>query len=138
MLSLVGASLKSRRFGASLGLHGLAWVMGGVQVFLLARAIGAPLTVLQGLSLEGLVFALRAAFFFVPAGAGVQEIGLAAIGAGYGLAPADTAALALLLRLRDLVALTPMLIAWGVLEGRAALGSVAGPAAPTPGHPPCA
>lgn len=137
VLVLVGDSLKSRAFTASFVLHVAAWVTGGVQIFLLAKCLGAPLTLPQALSLEGLVFAVRSAFFFIPAGAGVQEIGLAAVGAAYGLAPVDIAAFALLLRLRDLVVLSPALVAWLVLEARHAVTPLSPIPSPNPGSLPC-
>ena len=120
--------LRSPAFAGSLGLHLAAWIIGGLQIFLLAQALGGPITVAQALSLEGIVFALRSAFFFVPAGVGVQEIGLAAVAASFGLAPVETAAIAVLLRLRDGIVLTPGLLIWMALEARRAL-------APLPSKP---
>ena len=116
-LAVRGASLvRSRAFLASLTLHLAAWVVGGLQIFFLARALGGPLTVAQALSLEGIVFGLRAVLFFVPGGVGVQEISLAAVGASFGLSPVETAAIAVLLRLRDVIVLTPGLLVWLALE----------------------
>ena len=125
--------LRSPAFAVSLGLHMAAWIIGGLQIFLLAQAIGGPLTVAQALSLEGIVFALRSAFFFVPAGVGVQEIGLAAVGASFGMAPVETAAIAVLLRLRDGIVLTPGILIWIALEARRALA----PLSPKPEELPC-
>ncbi len=137
-LSEARRGLSPKRLAASFVLHLAAWLVGGVQIFVLAKVLDAPLTLPQAMSLEGLVFALRAAFFFVPAGAGVQEIGVAAVGAGYGLSPVDTAAIALLLRLRDVVVLTPGLVLWGVIELRRALAPVQAPPAPLAnGNLPC-
>lgn len=118
VLALVGDSLRSKAFSASFGLHLLAWLAGGVQIYALAKCLGAPLSLPQSLSLEGLVFAIRSAAFFVPAGAGVQELSLATVGAAYGLAPIDIAAFAVLLRLRDLLVLSPALLIWLVFEAR--------------------
>lgn len=137
VLALVKESLGSRVFTASFGLHVAAWVTGGVQIFLLAKCLDAPLTLPQALSLEGLVFAVRSAFFFVPAGAGVQEIGLAAVGAAYGLSPVDIAAFAVLLRLRDLVVLSPALLAWLLLEARRAVTPLPTHPSSNPGSLPC-
>ncbi len=121
LLAQTGHRLRSLRFAISLAFHGAAWAAGGVQIFCLAQFLGDPLTAQQAFSLEGLVFAARAAAFFIPAGLGVQEMALVGVGGAYGLAPVDVAALALLFRLRDFAALVPAFPVWLALEARDAL-----------------
>ncbi len=55
--------------------------------------------------------------FFIPAGLVTQEVGLVAAGLIFGLAPAESLALGLVLRLRDVVLGAPLL-AWPLYEYR--------------------
>jgi hypothetical protein len=103
-------------FPAAIGLHFLAWAGGGLQVWIGARLLGQDLTLAQAIALESLVYAGRAIFFFIPAGVGVQEAGIVALGALMKIDPAHTLAIALLLRGRDLICGAPGLLAWLAVE----------------------
>ena len=106
------------RIGISLALHLVAWTTGAAQVWLAARAIGAPISLLDGLALHGLVCAARSAVFFIPWAAGVQEGGFLLVGAVLGLSPADAIALSLVLRARDVLVSTPAVVLWYAAEAR--------------------
>ncbi|MEO5586382.1 MAG: lysylphosphatidylglycerol synthase domain-containing protein [Novosphingobium sp.] len=116
---LLLAEMKTQKAGlpASLGLHFVAWVMGGVQIWMAAHALGFEITLYEGIALESAAYAGRAILFFIPAGLVTQEAGLVAAGLIFGLAPAEALAIGLVLRLRDVVLGVPLL-AWPIHEYR--------------------
>ena len=101
----------------SLLLHAVAWLAGGVQIWMAASALGYQLTLYEAIAVESSAYAGRAMFFFIPAGLVTQEAGLVAAGLLFGLTAPQALALGLVLRLRDaLMALG--LLAWPLLEWR--------------------
>ena len=115
----VGGIYRQRgRIGLSLALHLVAWTTGAVQVWIAARAIGAPISLGQGLALHGLVCAARSAFFLVPWAAGVQEGGFLLVGAVLRIDPAAAIALSLVLRARDVLTGAPAIVLWYAGEAR--------------------
>ena len=112
---------KRVRVGAALCLHIVAWTTGAAQVWLIGRAIGAPITIWDGLALHGLVCAARSAAFLVPWAAGVQEGGFLLVGSVLHLSPATAIAMSLVLRGRDVVLGAPAILAWYVAEARRGL-----------------
>lgn len=106
---------------ACIGLHLAAWILGGIGVWIGSQLMGFGLSLPQAISIECLVYAGRALFFFIPAGVGVQEAGFVAIGALMNIAAADALALALLLRVRDVICGVPALGTWAYLEGATSL-----------------
>lgn len=117
----LAAEARAQRGGMPLstGLHFLAWIMGGVQVWMAAQALGTGLSLYEAIAIESAAYAGRAILFFVPAGLVTQEAGLIAAGLVFGMSPAQGLALALVLRLRDVVFGLP-LIAWPLFELRSA------------------
>ncbi len=111
------ASAQKGGLPRSILLHFLAWIMGGVQLWMAARALGAELSLYEAIAIESAAYAGRAILFFVPAGLVTQEAGLVAAGMLFGMSPAQALALALVLRLRDVVFGLP-LIAWPLYELR--------------------
>lgn len=116
---LLLAEMKSQKAGmpAALALHFVAWIMGGVQIWMAAQALGLDIGLYEGIALESAAYAGRAILFFIPAGLVTQEAGLVAAGLIFGLAPAEALALGLVLRLRDVVLGAPLL-AWPLHEYR--------------------
>jgi hypothetical protein len=116
---LLLAEMKTQKAGlpAALALHFVAWIMGGVQIWMAAQALGFEITLYEGIALESAAYAGRAILFFIPAGLVTQEAGLVAAGLIFGLAPAEALALGLVLRLRDVVLGAPLL-AWPLHEYR--------------------
>lgn len=110
---------RGQRSGLPLStfLHFLAWIMGGVQVWMAANALGAELTFYEAVAIESAAYAGRALLFFVPAGLVTQEAGLVAAALVFGITAPQALALALVLRLRDVVFGLP-LIAWPLYELR--------------------
>ncbi len=102
---------------ASTFLHAIAWLTGGVQVWMVAGALGFELSLFEAIAVESAAYAGRAVFFFIPAGLGTQEAGLVAAGLVFGLSPEQALAIGLVLRLRD-VLLAAGLVLWPLLEWR--------------------
>lgn len=116
---LLKAELDHQKRGMplSVALHFLAWIMGGVQIWMAALALGFEIDLFEAIAIESVAYAGRAITFFVPAGLGTQEAGLVAAGLVFGLSPAESLALGFVLRLRDVVFGVPLL-AWPLYELR--------------------
>lgn len=116
---LLKVELNHQKAGMPLstGLHFLAWVMGGVQIWMAAQALGFEIDFYEAIAIESAAYAGRAILFFIPAGLGSQEAGLVAAGLIFGLSPAESLALGFVLRLRDVVFGVPLL-AWPLYEWR--------------------
>jgi putative membrane protein len=103
---------------ASALVHLAIWFVGVLEVWIALAFMGYPVTYAEALVIESLVQAVRSAAFAVPGALGVQEGGLIALCAMFGI-PADTAlALSLIKRVADLAVGAPGLLAWQGLEGR--------------------
>ncbi len=109
---------RSGAMPAAIGIHFAAWFMGGLQVWLAARALGMPLGLVGAIVLESAGYAVRAILFFVPAGVGVQEGGFIVAGLALGLGREQALALSLTLRARDVLLGVPVLALWPVIEWR--------------------
>ena len=99
-------------------LHLAIWFVGVFEVWIALAFMGYPVSYAEALVIESLVQAVRSAAFAVPGALGVQEGGLIALCAIFGI-PAEAAlALSLIKRVADLVVGAPGLLAWQALEGR--------------------
>jgi putative membrane protein len=108
------------------------WMAGALEIWVAARAIGAPLGVGEALAIEAMVQAVASAAFLMPGALGLQEAGFLGLGALLGLDAEVAAALAVARRLRDLIVFLPGLLFWARAERRiAALGAAAPAAAVT-------
>jgi putative membrane protein len=95
----------------------LAWQLAGLiagcsETWLALRWLGHPLGVAATLALESLTLAARSLLFVVPAGLGVQEAGLIAVGHVLGITGDTAIALSLAKRMREIVFGVPALAAW--------------------------
>ena len=115
----VRADCAGRRRGMAIAilLHLIAWSVGGFQLWAAARVLDLPLSLFQAIVVESAAYAARAVMFFVPAGLAVQEGALVVACAAFGIGAVPALALALVLRLRDVVCGLPLLI-WPLLEYR--------------------
>ena len=104
-------------------LHLVAWTTGAVQIWMASHAIGAPITLADGLALHGLICAAKSSFFLVPYAAGVQEGAFILVGAVLHLSPAEAIALSFILRGRDVVLGAPPVLLWYLVEARRKLRS---------------
>jgi putative membrane protein len=99
-------------------LHGLAWLLGSLEVWIASRLMGASISIAGALILESLSQGLRSAAFVVPSGLGVQEGGFVALGSLLGISPEIALALSFVKRVPDLAIGLPGLPAWYWLEMR--------------------
>ncbi len=98
------------------------WTAGIGEVALGLHFLGFPISFASCFMLEALVQAASNAAFVVPGALGVQEAGFLLFGQMLGLPPDIAVALAVIRRCRDVLLLTPGLIAWQIQEGRWLLG----------------
>jgi putative membrane protein len=116
--NVLGIYQKHRHVWLALLLHLAGWFMSAVQLWAAAQALDRPLSVGEALALQSIAYAARGAFFFVPAGFGVQEGTFVLVGAVLGVDAAMALALSLVLRARDIVLGVPALMLWYTAEGR--------------------
>ena len=100
--------------------HSVSWLLGGVEVCLALHVLGTDISLGEGLVIEALGQALKAAGFAVPGAIGVAEGGYVVVCHLFGLAPELALALGLLKRLREVVLGVPALAAWHLREARPA------------------
>jgi len=100
--------------------HSLSWLLGGIEVCLALHVLGTDVGFAEGLVIEALGQAVKAAGFAVPGAIGVAEGGYVVVCHLFGLAPELAIALGLVKRLREVVLGVPALIAWQMLEARPA------------------
>ena len=97
-------------------LHMLGWIGTGMAAFITFRLLGAEISVLNAVSIEGLLAAILAAAFLVPGNLGVQEVAYTGLGVVFGISPDVALAASLIRRARDLTLGIPTLLAWQVAE----------------------
>jgi putative membrane protein len=109
---------RRRRLWLAFLLHLIGWFMGAVQLWAAAQALDRPLSPGEALALQSMAYAARGAFFFVPAGFGVQEGTYVLVGAVLGVDASSVLALSLILRARDILMGLPGIMVWYTAEGR--------------------
>ena len=105
-------------FARSVAWRLLGWLLGAAEVWLILRLLGHPISVAEALMLDALTGAVRTAFFFVPAGLGVQEGALLLLGGVGGMSGETMLAVAVIKRAREVVFSVPGLVAWQLVETR--------------------
>ncbi len=93
-------------------------VLLALEVWAAAALIGLELSVIDAVTLRVVGFAIRSAAFFVWGGLGIQEGAFAAIGAIYGLPPAELIAISLATRVREIAVAVPGVSFWLTVERR--------------------
>jgi putative membrane protein len=107
---------RHRIVAMALGWHLLAWTCRAGEVWFVLRLLGHPVDLLDAAAIEGLLGAVRAAAFLLPAGLGVQEGALILLCGWVGVPPSSALALALIKRARELALGLPGLLAWLAAE----------------------
>ncbi|NTV01180.1 MAG: UPF0104 family protein [Chlorobiaceae bacterium] len=80
-----------------------AWLMLSVESYLILNLLGIKLAFGQVLAFDTAMLMLRAIFFFIPSGLGVQELGYLAFFGALGVSAADLAAFLLLRRAKEIL-----------------------------------
>jgi putative membrane protein len=103
---------------AACALRMLGRLSASGEVWLAARLLGHPITIVDALLLRSFAIVARAVAFPVPGGLGVQEGSFVALGALIGMPPDVALATSLASRVREIVSSVPGLFAWQYVEGR--------------------
>ena len=104
------------RLALSVGFHFLGWVAGVVEVWLILRFLGIPVTIVQAWIIESLWQLLKAGAFLIPAGVGAQEGGAILICVGLGFSIPSGLAMAIVRRIRELFWTAIGLLVWSRYE----------------------
>ncbi len=91
-----------RRFAASYVLAFVTWMFGAVEMFILFRLLGHPISFTDAWLIEGIVSIARSVSFFIPAHLGFQDGAIALLGGALTGAPEVGIAIALARRAREL------------------------------------
>jgi putative membrane protein len=100
------------------GLQFAAFVSGGFEVWFALRLFGHPTGIGAALVLESLTQAIRHLAFMIPAGLGVQEIGLVLFGHVLGVGAELALAVSMAKRMREVLCGLPALASWQWAEAR--------------------
>ena len=109
---------QPRRIGTAACIHFAGWIAGGVTVWMAYRMLGAQISVVSAMGIEGLLSGALAIAFLVPGGLGVQEVSYVLIGQAFGMPAELSIGLSFLRRARDIVIGAPALVAWQMVEAR--------------------
>ncbi len=110
--------LSRKGVWTSVGIHLTLWFFGATEVWVALAFMGHPVGFVQAVAIESIGQGIRAAAFAMPGGLGVQDGGLIAACAVFGV-PAEVAlGVSLVKRIAELVLGVPGLVAWQALEGR--------------------
>jgi putative membrane protein len=118
-----------RRLIGACSYHLISWLLGGLEVMLALHFVGVSIDFREGLIIESLGQALRAAGFAIPASLGVQEGGYVLICGMLGISPQAAIELSLLKRIREVALGVPALIVWQIIEARRLVDQTPGDAA---------
>lgn len=80
-----------------------AWLMLSTESYLILHLLGVKIAFTQVLAFDTAMLMLRAIFFFIPSGLGVQELGYLAFFGALGVSAADLAAFLLLRRAKEII-----------------------------------
>ena len=107
------------RIAAACALRLLSRLSLAGEVWLAARLLGHPITLVDAIALKSVAMVAGGVVFAVPAGLGIQEATFVVLGALIGLPPDAALATSLATRVRELLVSVPGLLAWEWVEGRA-------------------
>lgn len=105
---------KKKPLALSIFYHWLGWVAGGVETYFMFHALGAPITLWQGIAAEALLQIVKTGSFFIPGNLGAQEAGVAWFASNAGLDPSYGVAVSLLKRARQWIWAAIGLVIWGL------------------------
>jgi putative membrane protein len=109
---LAGIYAQPARIAAGLLLHAVGWIWSGAGVWLALRLMDVEVDLWKVLTLEALIAAVKSVAFLTPGALGFQEGAYALIAPLFGLTGAETVAISLLRRARDLVIGAPAILVW--------------------------
>lgn len=92
---------RPARIVASVLLHTLAWVGGGLEIYVVLRLQGSPAPLVTALVIESFAAAVKFASFMIPASLGALEGGIVVFFEAFGLSGAAGLSYVLIRRLRE-------------------------------------
>jgi len=107
-------------FAASVGWHFAAQLVGTLQLFYVLRVLGAPAAFTTCVAIEAFALVIDSTLFFVPARIGVQEGSRVVVFTALGLSAATGLAVALIVRLNQLLVAGLGLLAYAYFSSTAA------------------
>jgi len=120
-LSIRAAYRRRRELALSIVWHTLSLILQTAEVWLGCYLLGHSISLTEALLIKSLATSVSDIAFIIPNGYGIQEGVFIMVGALIGLSPEFALALALAIRIRDLVIDLPGLLHWQTIEGRALL-----------------
>ena len=114
----IRAIYRSSRVWRAAALRLVTWFVGAGEVWLIMFFLGKPIGFGEALVIEAFLTGVRSAAFLVPGALGIQEGAAIVFGSLFGISVADSLAISLAKRVRELVLGVPGLISWQVIEGR--------------------
>ena len=90
------------RVAGSAVLHGVGWAGGGIEIYLVLRFLGTPVSLGTALAIESFGAAVKFASFMIPASVGALEGGYVAFFSAFGLGGAAGLSYVLVRRIREL------------------------------------
>jgi putative membrane protein len=114
----IRAIYRSPRIWRASGIRLVGWLSGAGEIWLIMYFLGKPIGIGEALVLEALITGIRSAAFLVPGAIGIQEGAAIIFGSLFGISTADSLAISLGKRVREILLGVPGLISWQVLEGR--------------------
>lgn len=99
---------SAREIAQTAALYFVVWMWETIETYIYLLALGYHAAFLQAFAIETIVSAMRLIMFFLPSGAGVQELGYAGLMVAFGLvgSPKDAASFLLLKRARDIAGIS--------------------------------
>src|SRR3989442_1143628 len=94
---------EPRRLALSIAFHFVAWLLGVVEVYLMLRFLGVPVSLTTATIIEAFGTAVRFATFLVPASVGAQEGGYVVTFVALGLPASTAVAFGLARRVREIL-----------------------------------
>ncbi|MDZ7737224.1 MAG: flippase-like domain-containing protein [Gammaproteobacteria bacterium] len=116
--SIRSAYRRRRELALSIIWHTLGLILQTAEVWLGCYLLGHPIGLVEALLIKSLTSTISDIAFIIPNGYGIQEGAYIMIGTLVGLPPEFALALALAIRLRDLVIDLPGLLHWQTIESR--------------------
>jgi putative membrane protein len=107
-----------RAFWIAMAWRLVDWIVGAGEIWLVMYFLGKPISLAEALILESLGTGVRSIAFLIPGAIGVLEASFIVFGSLFGISAADSLALALAKRVRELLWGIPGLVAWQIAEGR--------------------
>jgi glycosyltransferase 2 family protein len=106
------------RVAGAAAVHFLSWCGGGGNIWIAYHLLGAHLSVVDALAIEGILSSIMGVGFLVPGALGIQEVSYIGLGAAFGLPSHLSLSLSFIRRARNIIIGIPPLVAWQMLEAR--------------------